>query len=110
MAQNKDTDSEGKRFSTIFKQESTQIDQQVEELQEKLEYQKDARKEDQFFFVVVCVILLNVVFFSVMPTLGGPLALLLLQLLILIPLARKMGMEEIATILSRVIDRIAGKS
>lgn len=110
MTQNDDAGSAGKSFSSVFNHDSSLIDQQLAELQEKLEYEKDARKEDQFFFVVVCVILLNVVFFSVMPTLGGPLALLLLQLLILIPLARKMGMEEIATILSRVIDRIAGKS
>lgn len=110
MTQNDDGGSAGKSFSSVVNRDPSLIEQQLAKLQKKLEYEKDARKEDQFFFVVVCVILLNVVFFSVMPTFGGPLALLLLQLLILIPLARKMGMEEIATILSRVIDRIAGKS
>lgn len=56
---------------------------------------------------MISVILLNVVFFSVMESFGGPLALLVLQLLILVPIARRMGMEEIATILDRVIGRVS---
>ena len=54
--------------------------------------------------------LLNVVFFAVMPTFGGPLALLVLELLVLIPLARRMGMQEIAAVLNSVITRLAGKA
>lgn len=59
---------------------------------------------------MILVALFDIVFFSVMPSFGGPLALLLLQLLILIPLARRMGMEEIAALIDRVLGRIAGKA
>lgn len=85
-------------------------EQQIQELQEALTSERDARREDRFVFIVVTVILLDVVFFTLMPTFGGPLALVVLQLLILIPLARRMGMEEIAKLLSNVITRMAGKT
>lgn len=85
-------------------------EQQIQELQDDLAAEKDARQEDRFFFMIVVVILFDIVFFTLMPTFGGPLALLVLQLLILIPLARRMGMEEIAGILNGVINRLAGKA
>lgn len=85
-------------------------DEQIAQLQTELAEAQDARSEDRFVFIIVCVILLDIVFFTVMPTFGGPVALLLLQLLILIPLARRMGMDEIATIINGVISRLAGKA
>jgi hypothetical protein len=45
-----------------------------------------------------------------MPNFGGPLALLILELLILIPLAKRMGMEQIAALLDRILYRMAGKA
>src|SRR6056297_3058298 len=80
--------------------EPTKRDQQIQELQEELTAERDARREDQFFCILVAVVLLDVVFFTVMPTFGGPLALLVLELLVLIPLARRMGMQEVAEILN----------
>lgn len=88
----------------------TKADIQIQELQECLEKERDARKEERFFFSLLTVILLDVVFFSVMDTFAAPLALLVLELLVLIPLARRMGVNEIAQIISRVLDRIAGKA
>jgi hypothetical protein len=99
-----------KDFGVITTPEPTPQEKQIEELQEQLAHERDARKEDRFVFIVAGVLLFDVVFFSLMPTFGGPIALLLLQLLILIPLARRMGMEEIARILSRVLDRMADRS
>lgn len=96
--------------AVLTTERESKVDEQIFELQEHLERERDARKEDRFVFIVVVVLLLDIVFFSVMTTFGGPLALLVLELLILIPLARRMGMQEIAQILSSVIDRLAGKS
>lgn len=94
----------------LLPEQPTKRDEQIQELQEALTAERDARREDRFVCIVVVVLLLDIVFFSVMPSFGGPLALLILELLILIPLARRMGMEEIAAILDRVIGRIAGKA
>ncbi|MGR3823841.1 MAG: hypothetical protein ACU0A5_14830 [Salipiger marinus] len=82
----------------------------IEELQEELERVKDARREDAFAFIIICILLFNIVFFTVMPTSGGPLALLILELLILVPLAQKMGMENVVQIISRVLDRVSSQS
>lgn len=100
----------GATFGELVEPEPTAQDKQIQELQERLEHEIDARQEERFVGIVFIVLLLDVVFFTVMPTFGGPLALLVLELLILIPLARRMGMEEIAQILNRVLDRMSGKA
>lgn len=97
-------------IDALLPQQATKRDEQIQELQEALAAERDARKEDQFIFIVVVVLLLDVVMFSVMPSFGGPLALLILELLILVPLAKRMGMEEIATLLDRVLDRMSGRA
>ena len=70
-------------------------DRQIAELQQQLTNERDARREDKFVFIAAVVVLLDVVFFSVMPTSGGPIALLILQLLVLIPLAKRMGRKKL---------------
>lgn len=102
--------ADDKTFDLITKENASKKDQQIAELQEKLAHEKDARLEERFIFIVLLVLVLDIVLFSVMPNFGGPIALLVLQLLILIPLAKRMGMQEIAQILSRTLDRVASKS
>lgn len=97
-------------IGALLTDEPTQRDALIQELQEDLTAEQDARKEERFLFIVVCVLLLDIAFFSVMPSFGGPLALLILELLILIPLARRMGMQEIAEIFNRALSRMAGKA
>lgn len=98
-----------KTFGALVQGEPSKQAQQIEELQEQLARERDGRNEDRFVGIVCMVALLDVVFFTVMPTFGGPIALLILELLILIPLARRMGMQEIATLLGRVLDRMVTK-
>ncbi|UCA46161.1 hypothetical protein [Pseudochrobactrum sp. XF203] len=102
--------NEEHKFSDIFSDTSDLRDEQIAELQERLTAEKDARNEERFIFIAVTVILLNVVFFSVMPSFGGPIALLILELLVLIPLASRLGMEEVKQILSRALDRVASNA
>ena len=96
-------------FDRLAPSEASKQDLQISELQKQLAHEKDARREDLFIFIVVLVLLLDVTFFSILPNLVGPLALVVLELLIFIPLARRMGLEEIALICGNVIDRLAGK-
>lgn len=103
-------DDEDHKFSDLFSDEPDPRDEQIAELQERLTAEKDARNEERFIFIAVTVILFNVVFFSVMPSFGGPIALLILELLVLIPLASRLGMEEVKQILSRALDRVASKA
>ena len=101
---------DGKGFGALVASDPTTQEKQIQELQTQLAAERDCRKEDRFVGVVVIVLLLDVVFFTVMPTFGGPIALLVLELLILIPIARRMGMQEVAQIISAVIHRVAGKA
>lgn len=94
----------------VLGNEVTKRDEQIQALQEELTQERDARREERFLFIVLFLFLLDVVFFSVMDTFGGPLSLLVLEMIVLIPLARRMGMEEIAGIINRVIDNVAGKA
>ena len=105
----KPTDSIEKSFDDIVQDEPTAQEKQIQELQKDLLHEKDARLEERFVFIILLVLLLNVVFFSVTPSFGGPIALLVLELLILIPLANRMGMQEVAQIINRVLDRVAVK-
>lgn len=102
-------EQKSRSFDTLVPPAATKQDEQIAELQNQLTQERDARREDRFVFIVVGVLLLDVTFFTVMPNFGGPIALLILELLILIPLAHRMGMQEIAEILSRVLHRMAGK-
>ncbi|MBO6827170.1 MAG: hypothetical protein JJ879_13270 [Sneathiella sp.] len=82
----------------------------IEELQEQLTSERDARREDRFFFIVITVILFDIVFFTVIPNSAGPIALFLVQIIVLIPIAKKMGVEEIAIMLNSVLERVAYKA
>jgi hypothetical protein len=99
-----------KSMSGLAVSQPTKQEQQIQELQDDLAAERDARREDQFVFIMASVILFDIVFFTSMPTSAGPISIVVLQLLVLLPLARKMGMDEIATILNGVIARLAGKS
>lgn len=97
-------------FGELLTEQPTKRDQQIQELQEQLARERDARKEERFIAIVILVLIFDIAFFTVMPSFGGPLAVLILELLILIPLAKRMGMEEIVEILDRVLGRIAGRA
>lgn len=94
--------------SSLTEADQSPRDDLIQQLQEELTQERDKRKEDRFVGIVLIILLFDIVFFTVMPTFGGPLAVLVLQLLILIPLARRMGMEGIALMIDRVLDRMAG--
>jgi len=104
------TSEDDKVFDQLLIDEEGKWAEQVSDLQEQLEKERDARREDRFVYLTLLTILLDVVFFSVMPNLGGPIALLVLELLILVPLAKRLGMQEVAQIISGVLNRVAGKA
>ena len=98
--------SEWDKFSITDK---STYDQVVNFLQSALEKEREERKEDRFIFILVSVVLLDVVLFSAMPNFGGPIALLILQLFIVIMLARRLGLREAHRLLAGFLDRLAGR-
>ena len=75
---------------------------QIKQLESKLAKEKDARLEERFISLLVLVIILNAFLFTLMPSWGGPIVILILELLLLIPIARRMGIDEVAKLLDKV--------
>ncbi len=95
-------------FISAFAQDKlTRKDVVIKQLQDDLAQEKDRRREDWFIGIVLFTVLLNVFFFTVIPTLSGPFVLLILELLILFPLAKRLGMEQIAEMIDRILGRMA---
>lgn len=94
-------------FDEIFNEVENKKDEQISRLQDELTQVKDAIREERFIFIMIIVVILNVIFFSFIENVAGPVVLLILQILLLIPLARRMGVEEISLLLDRLLARIA---
>ena len=81
----------------------------IESLENQLSYEKDARREDRFLFVVGIMIFLNILFLKDASNLGVPIIVLILQLVFLIVVAKRMGSEQLTVLLDRVLDSVAKK-
>ena len=93
-------------FEGFLPEEPDSLIEQIETLQNQLNAERDLRREERFFFIVALVILLNVVFFSVLETWGGPIALLILEAMILIPIAKRLGIQEVRQIIDKLLDQV----
>ncbi len=65
------------------------------ELEQKLAYERDARKEDRFVFMIVLVVIFNAWALQKVTTWTLPLVVGILQLFALVVLARRFGVQEI---------------
>lgn len=81
----------------------------IDNLQNQLDDEKDKRREDLFVFIFLSVIFFDITIFEVMPNFGGPIAIVVLELVLFIPLARRMGMEDLVEIIDHVLGRVAKK-
>lgn len=94
-------------FDVLKDMPETIQDDQVAELEKALTAEKDARREERFLFIFILIILINFVLFNASENWGAPVTLMILELLFLAFLAKRMGMEEVATLLDGVIGRVA---
>jgi hypothetical protein len=78
-------------------------DKQIATLQTQLEDVKEERKEERFCWALSLLILLNVFFFTNIDGWGAAISIVFLQLVLLIILARKWGVEDLTDILDKYI-------
>lgn len=93
-------------FRKFAEQASTQHstkDEQIAELESNLQSEKDARLEDRFMFIFLGFILIDIHIFIYLETWGGPIALLILELLFLVVMARRMGVDDITLWLDKTL-------
>lgn len=106
MAEKPPEDSPGqemREFEFLLERETTKRDEQIRKLEQLLSEEKDSRKQERFFGILVFLILLNVIFLTPMQTWGGPISILILELIALVLLARRMGLQEASQIIDRIL-------
>lgn len=79
-------------------------EQAIAALEEEVQALKDARLEERFCWVLACTIFFNMAIFANIQTVGVPLVILFLQVILLSVLARKCGMEYIVRFLDRIVE------
>lgn len=87
--------------------ESTQRsaqDEALAALERENQALKDARLEERFCWIVFSIILFDMAVFSTVQATGVPIAILFLQLLLIIVLARKCGVEQIVRFIDKILD------
>ncbi len=69
--------------------------------------ERDARKEERLVWILISLILLNVALFSSMQSILGPLVIGVLELVVLVIIAQRMGKEEVVQLVDRLIGTVA---
>ena len=78
------------------------------ELEQEDEAIADKRGEERFLWALACVILFNIIVFRDFDNWSGPLVVGLLELIFIVVLAKRSGVEYIGSMLARFIESGAG--
>jgi hypothetical protein len=76
-------------------------------LEKQLQDEKDRRVEERFVWIVVCVILVDVLWFRNAINPVVPIVVLLLEAVILFIMAKRMGIEEVSLLFERLMQSIS---
>jgi hypothetical protein len=82
----------------------------LDDLANKLERERDARKEERFLLVVALIVITDALMFSNMANWAGALVIGVIELVGLAVLARKWGVQEVAQFLAMFFQRLAEHS
>ena len=99
-------------FSSLIGDDSPQnlkLDAAKAELEEKIQEERDARNEERFVWVVVCVILVDVLWFRNASNAAIPVVVLILEILIFFVLARRLGIEKLERLFESLIHSFGRK-
>jgi hypothetical protein len=86
--------------------ESPKLAAAAGELGNNAERANDNRGEERFIWIMVCIVLFDCMVFMNMDNWMGPLIIGIIQIFLIIALAKKLRVEEIASVLTRFIDRV----
>lgn len=93
-------------FASLDQQTSDPTkDDLIGALQNQLVDEQDKRKEERFVWLCVVILIVDVFTFPHMAIWTAPLLIGIIELLLLIALGRKWGMDDIWTITEKIIDR-----
>ena len=90
-------------------EESTQRDETIASLEDRLEKERDGRKEERFYSVLGMVILFNFVTFPEMQTWSAPMSILVLECIALLGFAKQCGVDYVVKLIDRALGDIVGR-
>ena len=93
-------------FKTDDTSVNTQLAAAAGELGDDVERAIDNRSEERFIWIVVCIILFDCLIFMHMESWSGPLVIGIIELVLIIALAKKLQVDQIAGLLTRFMDRV----
>jgi hypothetical protein len=79
-------------------------DENIAALERRAEELRDQRNEERFLFCLIVVIIVDAHIFSHMQSWGGPVAIFLLELVGLIVMSRRFGIEDVQRLIDRCIE------
>ena len=88
----------------VGKDEESARDRQVSALEDEIQSLKNSRKEERFLFILAAVIALDFHVFHSSESWGYPIAILVLELLFLIPVARMCGVDEFVVWMNKLLN------
>lgn len=97
-------------ISNIVREPATKRDDTIAALEARLEKERDARKEERFCFIVGLVIMFNFVTFPSMQTWGAPIAILALETVVLLGVAKQCGVDYVAKLIDMAAGYVFGKA
>lgn len=84
--------------------EDGMADSQVAALEQDLEKLKDSFREERFCWALAILILLDVIFFTrIDGGWGAPITILFLEVILLLVLARKWGVEDLTDVIDKIV-------
>lgn len=81
-------------FEVLSPDTPTKKDDSLASLEAKLVEEKDARKEERFVWIVITIILGDCIMFMNMANPTAPVVILTLELVLLVILAKRLGIEK----------------
>ncbi|SEF58987.1 hypothetical protein [Nitrosomonas ureae] len=76
----------------------------IQELETKVQDLENSILEERFYWVLAMMIIINIIAFIHMPSWGGPIAIMILELFGLLALADKCGVDNVVIIITKIVD------
>jgi len=105
-----ESESPSKPLGLEAEAEGSKVSEAAARLADELEAERDKRKEERFVWITVVVILVDVLWFKDSPNPVVPIVVLVFQLILLVILARRLGIDDVVELIDRLLHAVGTKS
>lgn len=101
---------ESSDFDSLDSSAPTKKDDSLASLEAKLSAEQDARKEERFVWILIVTIMFDCLALGGMSNSAAPIAIVTLELILLVVLAKRLGIDDVVVLIDRVLNRLEKKS